>query len=592
MSVAVFTGCCRSQEKRQQNLSCLATMAQQCAVAGHSVGMVQERSNAAASVPAADQEYYCTAAAAEHPVPTVEAAGSQPKLVHTQNTADSRCVQVPVESAQTVGCVNYDDRPQSSLVDIRSRCPEFLGSRQSNADFKHAAVIVSDLPRDTVDEARDQRCHPISDENPDAAAAGAIIGGCTNIATVPTTFPVLQQITSLSTGQINSATSPNISLKLNPSLLNDDKLFSVKTATVSGQLSTPGWGADVDLLSDSDSESYSDVWVPRTQPAADAMSGIWITCGQALCGHSTVRRECKLRAEWWQSPDPVFRRRVPPRCLYPMKWRRAEALELGNGRSFEMVHCMQMTARDRRRACWRTATVNDRLQHIDCSQFASVLSHYASPRQRSFPPTSMHHHLSNDRQGTPTVHVDGRLTRADVSVDKIECQQQRTKDNSEQPLQVPSVSATLVSSLLDRLSAFRHGRSSLHDERHKQQKLIENRARKALRTIDISLYLSLSNIIGMFQLVFLSKKIISICTALRTISIILGAFIICWTPWHVLSLIIGFCGDNVCVSNLLYDISYWLCYLNSPMNPFCYALANHQFKKTFLRILRLDWHRN
>lgn len=80
--------------------------------------------------------------------------------------------------------------------------------------------------------------------------------------------------------------------------------------------------------------------------------------------------------------------------------------------------------------------------------------------------------------------------------------------------------------------------------------------------------------------------------ALRTISIILGAFIICWTPWHILSLIIGFCGENNCVSNLLYDISYWLCYLNSPINPFCYALANHQFKKTFLRILRLDWHRN
>jgi len=54
-------------------------------------------------------------------------------------------------------------------------------------------------------------------------------------------------------------------------------------------------------------------------------------------------------------------------------------------------------------------------------------------------------------------------------------------------------------------------------------------------------------------------------------------------------MIMGFCLP--CVEPVIYDISYWLCYLNSPINPFCYAFANQQFKKTFLRIFRGDWHR-
>ncbi|KAF6211999.1 hypothetical protein GE061_012517 [Apolygus lucorum] len=78
--------------------------------------------------------------------------------------------------------------------------------------------------------------------------------------------------------------------------------------------------------------------------------------------------------------------------------------------------------------------------------------------------------------------------------------------------------------------------------------------------------------------------------AAKTLSAILLTFIITWTPYNILVLLKPLTACATCIPQGVWDFVYYLCYINSTINPVCYALCNASFRRTYVRILTCKWH--
>lgn len=70
----------------------------------------------------------------------------------------------------------------------------------------------------------------------------------------------------------------------------------------------------------------------------------------------------------------------------------------------------------------------------------------------------------------------------------------------------------------------------------------------------------------------------------KSLAVIVCVFAVCWAPYTLLMIIRAACRGH-CVSHYLYEVTFWLLWLNSAINPFLYPLCHSSFRKAFAKIL-------
>ncbi|XP_036892742.1 histamine H4 receptor [Sturnira hondurensis] len=77
----------------------------------------------------------------------------------------------------------------------------------------------------------------------------------------------------------------------------------------------------------------------------------------------------------------------------------------------------------------------------------------------------------------------------------------------------------------------------------------------------------------------------------KSLAILLGVFLICWAPYSLFTFVhsIYKSGEHFhkfgAAEEIVYEITFWLQWCNSLINPFLYPLCHKRFQKAFLKIL-------
>ncbi|OWF39129.1 histamine H3 receptor-like [Mizuhopecten yessoensis] len=71
--------------------------------------------------------------------------------------------------------------------------------------------------------------------------------------------------------------------------------------------------------------------------------------------------------------------------------------------------------------------------------------------------------------------------------------------------------------------------------------------------------------------------------AARSLFILVLTFAICWMPFEVTALVSTICGG--CVDLVLFEVIFWLLWINSTINPVLYPLLHSRYRRAFLNLI-------
>ncbi|KAL2097302.1 hypothetical protein ACEWY4_006509 [Coilia grayii] len=77
----------------------------------------------------------------------------------------------------------------------------------------------------------------------------------------------------------------------------------------------------------------------------------------------------------------------------------------------------------------------------------------------------------------------------------------------------------------------------------------------------------------------------------KSLAVIVCVFAVCWAPYTLLMIIRAACKGD-CVEHHWYEVSFWLLWLNSAINPFLYPVCHSSFRRAFTRILCPRWRKS
>ncbi|XP_073533056.1 histamine H3 receptor-like [Phyllobates terribilis] len=70
----------------------------------------------------------------------------------------------------------------------------------------------------------------------------------------------------------------------------------------------------------------------------------------------------------------------------------------------------------------------------------------------------------------------------------------------------------------------------------------------------------------------------------KSLFILVCVFCICWAPYSLLMTIRAACHDY-CIASYWYEITFWLLWINSSINPILYPLCHSSFRTAFIKVI-------